>query len=73
MVAGALFAGNWLGGIARERAFAIAEAVDWSAAIKSATDPTIFPIVNGTTGDMGGLIRPFNEYYIVAYLAVSDT
>ena len=44
--------------------------MSWSKAIESATTPRIFPVVDGDTGVMSGNIRPFNEYYIVAYLAM---
>ena len=29
----------------------------------------IFPIVNPNTGEFSGNIAPYNEYYLVAYLA----
>ena len=48
---------------------ALAKNISWSAAIKAADDPTIFPLVNGSDGTLSGSIRPFNEYYLVAYLA----
>ena len=45
------------------------ESVNWSDAIKAADKPQIFPIVNAETGEFSGNIRPYNEYYLVAYLA----
>ena len=57
MTMGALFAGNYFGGELHSLALDIARSVDWNKAIKSANDPTIFPVVNGTTGQMGGTIR----------------
>ena len=29
----------------------------------------IFPVVNPNTGEFSGNIAPYNEYYLVAYLA----
>ena len=69
MALGALFAGNYHGGQVHTAAQALAKNISWSAAIKAADDPTIFPLVNGTDGTLSGSIRPFNEYYLVAYLA----
>ena len=41
-------------------------ATEWSAAIVSAQDSPIFATVNPNTGEMeGGVIRPYNEYYLV--------
>ena len=45
------------------------ENVKWSDSIKAADNPRIFPIVNANTGEFSGNIRPYNEYYLVAYLA----
>ena len=45
------------------------QSVSWSDAIKAADKPTIFPTVNSNTGEFKGNIRPYNEYYLVAYLA----
>lgn len=67
---GMLFAGNYHGGGVLSSALALARNVSWSKAIESATTPGIFPVVDGDTGVMSGSIRPFNEYYIVAYLAM---
>ena len=69
MVAGALFAGSFFGGEARVLANRIAEGVHWGAAIAGANDSTIFPVVDFATGRMTGTIRPYNEYFIVSYLA----
>ena len=46
------------------------DSVDWSAAIKSSNEPQIFAQVDASTGELSGDIRPFNEYYLVAYLAL---
>lgn len=69
MTAGALFAGNYFGGEVSDKAEQLFALTDWQQALKSATDPTIFPVVNATSGQMGGVLKPFNEYYIVAYMA----
>jgi len=69
LVMGALFAGNYFGGDVLMQAQTLAQSVKWSAAIKSADLPTIFPVIDPDTGVGGGNIRPYNEYYIVAYIA----
>lgn len=66
---GALFAGNYFGGDILAQAQAFAQSVSWSDAIKSADLSTIYPVVDPVTGKGGGNIHPFNEYYIVAYIA----
>jgi len=43
--------------------------VQWSDAIESADWPRIFSVVDKVSGDMAGYIAPYNEYYLVAYLA----
>mmetsp|Transcript_12012 Transcript_12012/g.18967 ORF Transcript_12012/g.18967 Transcript_12012/m.18967 type:complete len:504 (+) Transcript_12012:122-1633(+) len=68
MAMGALFAGNYLGGVVQVAATKLASMTSWEDAIKSATEPTIWPVVNSTTGEFSGLIKPFNEYFIVAYI-----
>ena len=45
------------------------QSVNWSDAIKAADKPRIFPVVNSKTGEFSGTIYPYNEYYLVAYLA----
>ena len=69
LVLGAMFAGNYLGGEALELATELMSSVSWSDAIKSADSPTIYPVADEVTGEMSGNIRPYNEYYLVAYLA----
>lgn len=69
LVMGAFFAGNYFGGEVLAQARALAQNVTWSDAILDAEQPTIFPMVDPGTGAMSGNIRPFNEYYIVAYAA----
>ena len=69
LVLGALFAGNYFGGEVLEMSQQLLESVEWDDAIKAADKPTIFPIVNPNTGEFSGNIRPYNEYYLVAYLA----
>jgi hypothetical protein len=69
MAMGALFAGNFFGGEVQRLAQALSRSVSWSNAIKAADSPTIFPVVDKDSGKMSGNIRPFNEYYIVAYIA----
>ena len=69
LVLGALFAGNYFGNDISVMATILLESVEWSDAIKAADNPRIFPIVNANTGEFSGNIRPYNEYYLVAYLA----
>eukprot|EP01062_Namystynia_karyoxenos_P065623 TRINITY_DN5934_c0_g1_i1.p1 TRINITY_DN5934_c0_g1~~TRINITY_DN5934_c0_g1_i1.p1 ORF type:complete len:427 (+),score=68.86 TRINITY_DN5934_c0_g1_i1:92-1372(+) len=69
MTMGALFAGNYYGGKVQELAHTLANLTAWPDAIQGADDPVIYPIANSTTGTMQGTIKPYNEYYIVAYLA----
>lgn len=69
MTMGALFAGNYFGGDVKVAAENLANKTSWSDAIKGAKNPTIFPVVNGDTGAMSGNIEPYNEYYLVSYLA----
>ena len=64
-----IFLGNYFGGEIIEMANVLLKSVNWSDAIKAADKPTIFPIVNSNTGEFKGNIRPYNEYYLVAYLA----
>lgn len=66
---GALFAGNYFGDAVDDLAQSLASAVKWSDALEAADSPVVFPIANGTTAQMHGVIKPYNEYYIVAYLA----
>ena len=68
---GALFVGNYFGGNVSLAAHNLAKATAWSKAISAPTDPTIFPVVNGTTGHFSGNIRPYNEYFLVAYIAAA--
>jgi len=66
---GALFAGNYFGGEVAVLAQDLLESVQWSDAIEAADSPRIFPVVNKDSGEMEGYIAPYNEYYMVAYLA----
>jgi len=69
LVLGALFAGNYLGGEVESLARQVRDATKWSKAIVSETHPGVMAVVNKDTGDFAGDVRPFNEYYLVAYLA----
>ena len=69
LVLGALFAGNYFGGETLDLAQQLLQNVQWSDAIKAPDKPRIFPIVNPNTGEFSGSIYPYNEYYLVAYLA----
>lgn len=69
MLMGALFAGNYFGGDIQLRAQRLARNVSWSDAIEAPDKPTIYPVVLPETSTMSGMIRPFNEYYILAYMA----
>jgi len=66
---GALFAGNYFGGEVAALAEDLLGSVQWSDAIEAADSPRIFPVVNKDSGAMEGYIAPYNEYYMVAYLA----
>ena len=69
MTLGALFAGNYFGGQVQVMANRIFMNVSWPDSIKAYDEPTIYPVVDQTTGVFSGDIRPYNEYYLVAYLA----
>ena len=69
LMLGALFAGNYFGGEIFEIAQQMLHKVKWSDAIKAADSPRIYPVVNPNTGEYSGNIAPYNEYYLVAYLA----
>ena len=69
LVLGALFAGNYFGGEILEMSQQLLQNVKWSDAIKAADNPRIYPKVNPNTGEFKGSIAPYNEYYLVAYLA----
>lgn len=69
LVLGARLAGNYFGGEALALSTQLMQGVRWSAAIEAADQPTIYPVVNATTGAFSGSIRPYNEYFLVAYLA----
>ena len=64
-----VFLGNYFGGEIIEMANVLLQSVNWSDAIKAADKPRIFPVVNSKTGEFSGTIYPYNEYYLVAYLA----
>ena len=66
MACGALFAANYFvdSPELRVAAEALVALTDYPAAVEGADSPTIFPTVNASTGEMGGVIRPYNEYYI---------
>ena len=69
LVLGALFAGVYFQGEVLQLANILRDSIDWSAAIKSATKPRIFSVVDSDTGTMGGNIKPYKEYYLNAYIA----
>ena len=69
LVLGALFAGNYFGGEIFEMSQQLLLSVEWDDAIKAADNPRIYPKVNPETGVFSGTIMPYNEYYLVAYLA----
>merc|ERR1719348_1887981 len=52
-----------------ELARELRDSTQWSDAIKAADNPDIYPIVDEDTGAFRGTIRPYNEYYLVAYIA----
>ena len=49
--------GNYLGGEALDLATELMASVSWSDAIQSADSPTIYPVVDGATGELSGNIR----------------
>eukprot|EP01048_Picozoa_sp_COSAG05_P011660 COSAG05_NODE_1114_length_5840_cov_2.676886_7_plen_405_part_00 len=69
MAMGALFAGNYFGGTVQAAAQKLVRTVRWSVAIEAGGGPTTYPTINGSTGVPGGNIRPYNEYFILSYLA----
>jgi len=69
LVLGALFAGNYFQGEVLALAQELLYSTQWSDAIKAADNPDIYPIVDADTGTFRGTIRPYNEYYLVAYIA----
>ena len=36
-------------------------AVQWSDALEAADSPTVYPVVDGSTGALSGVIKPYNE------------
>lgn len=72
---GAIFAGNYFGGEASALASALVASVKWEDAIKGPDSPRIFSKVNkkNFVGEMRGTIYPYNEYYMVAYMANMTT
>ena len=68
-VLGALFAGNYFGGEVMNLALQLQEATQWSDAIQAADNSRIYPVVDPDTGVFSGTIRPYNEYYLNAYIA----
>jgi len=68
-VLGALFAGNYFGGEVESLAAQLRDATQWSDAIEAGNLPGIVATVDYNTGAFAGDIRPFNEYYLVAYIA----
>ena len=73
LVLGALFVGNYFGGEVLKLATQLRDSVQWSNAIKAANNPTIYSKVDPNTGQFFGDIRPYNEYYLVAYLAMKTS
>ena len=73
LVLGAIFAGNYFGGEVLKLATQLRDSVQWSNAIKAADNPRIYTEVNPNTGQFSGDIRPYNEYYLVAYLAMKTS
>ena len=73
LVLGALFAGNYFRGEVLKLATQLRDSVQWSNAIKAANNPTIYSKVDPNTGQFSGDIRPYNEYYLVAYLAMKTS
>ncbi len=41
--------------------------VDWAVAIEAADSPVIFPVVDPASGELSGVIRPYNECVPAAY------
>jgi hypothetical protein len=68
---GGLFSANYFNDNANIQSMAmkLAESVQWSDALEAYNSPIIYPVANETSGEMTGVIRPYNEYYLVSYLA----
>jgi len=73
LVLGALFAGNYFGPEVLKLATQLRGRAQWSNAIKAADNPTIYSKVDPNTGQFSGDILPYNEYYLVAYLAMKTS
>ena len=69
LMLGVLFAGNYFGGEILEISQQLLQNVKWSDAIKAADSHRIYSRVNPKTGEFSGNVAPYNEYYLVAYLA----
>ena len=69
LVLGALQAANYFGGEAAALAAQLRAAVRWSDAIYAADNAGLAATVDPGSGAHGGWVAPFNEYYLVAYLA----
>ena len=68
-VLGALFAGNYFGGEVLNLALQLKEDTKWSDALEASDSGRIYPVVDPETGVFSGVISPYNEYYLVAYMA----
>ena len=69
LVLGAMQAANYFGGEATALAAQLRAAVRWSDAIYAADNAGLAATVDPGSGAHGGWVAPFNEYYLVAYLA----
>jgi len=68
LIMGSEFAGNYFGGEMRTLADQMFQNVNFQAAIDPDLKPKMYATV-GETGMSGRFIAPYNEYYILAYLA----
>ena len=71
LMLGALFVGNYFGGQVQTKAAQLAAQVDWWRAFYGPDDPRIYLTTGnvGTEGTLTGSTSPFNEYFLVAYIA----
>jgi hypothetical protein len=70
LVMGALFAANYFANATLSAtAQLLLTRTNWSYALAGAAEPTIYPVINATSGERSGRILPFNEYFIIAYIA----
>jgi len=69
LMLGALFAANYFGGQVEVLANQLKDRTNWAGAVKGVNNSRVYSKVNPNTGEFKGNVRPYNEYYLVAYMA----